>query len=166
MFVVVKLLSHVWLFCDPMECSILRSSVHGISQARILEWVAISFRRGSSRPRIERVSPALACALSLSRVWLFVTSWTVALHWQGDSLPLSHQGNPTRVQPQLDPGIPLGGQRWLKDRKAERTEAWSNWFTQKANKICDTKLALTMEATGALSNSWRCPALGTFLSGS
>ena len=29
--------------CDPMECSIAGSSVQGISQARILEWVAISF---------------------------------------------------------------------------------------------------------------------------
>ena len=31
--------------CDPMDCSLLGSSVHGISQARILEWVAISFSR-------------------------------------------------------------------------------------------------------------------------
>ena len=34
--------------CDPMECSPPGSSVHGILQARILEWVAISFSRGSS----------------------------------------------------------------------------------------------------------------------
>ena len=37
--------------CDPMDCSPPGSSVHGISQARILEWVAISFSRGSSKPR-------------------------------------------------------------------------------------------------------------------
>ena len=37
--------------CDPMDRSPPGSSVHGISQARILEWVAISFSRGSSRPR-------------------------------------------------------------------------------------------------------------------
>ena len=37
--------------CDPMDCSLPGSSVHGILQARILEWVAISFSRGSSRPR-------------------------------------------------------------------------------------------------------------------
>ena len=34
--------------CDPMDCSPLGSSVHGILQAKILEWVAISFSRGSS----------------------------------------------------------------------------------------------------------------------
>ena len=45
-----QLLSHVW-FRDPMDCSPPGPSVHGISQARILEWVAISFSRGSSWPR-------------------------------------------------------------------------------------------------------------------
>ena len=39
------------LFCDPLDCSLSVSSVHGISQARILEWVVISFSRGLSRPR-------------------------------------------------------------------------------------------------------------------
>ena len=37
--------------CDPVDCSPPGSSVHGILQARILEWVAISFSRGSSHPR-------------------------------------------------------------------------------------------------------------------
>ena len=37
--------------CDPMDCSPSDSSVHGILQAIILEWVAISFSRGSSWPR-------------------------------------------------------------------------------------------------------------------
>ena len=37
--------------CDPMDYSLQGSSVHGIYQARILEWVAISFSRGSSQPR-------------------------------------------------------------------------------------------------------------------
>ena len=37
--------------CDPMDYSLLGSSVHGILWARILEWVATSFSRGSSQPR-------------------------------------------------------------------------------------------------------------------
>ena len=37
--------------CDPVGCSLPGSSLHGILQARILEWVAISYSRGSSRPR-------------------------------------------------------------------------------------------------------------------
>ena len=34
--------------CDPMDCSPPGSSIHGIFQARVLEWVAISFSKGSS----------------------------------------------------------------------------------------------------------------------
>ena len=37
--------------CDPLDCSPLGSSVHGILQARIVEWVAIPFLRGSSWPK-------------------------------------------------------------------------------------------------------------------
>ena len=54
-----------------MNCSPPGSSVLGISQTRILEWVAIPFSRGSSWPR--------------NRTLHF-------LHWQADSLPLRHQG--------------------------------------------------------------------------
>ena len=46
----VKSLSRVWL-CNPMDCSLPGSSLHGILQARVLEWVAISFSRGSSQLR-------------------------------------------------------------------------------------------------------------------
>ena len=37
--------------CDPMDCSWPGFSVHGIFQAGVLEWVAISFSKGSSQPR-------------------------------------------------------------------------------------------------------------------
>ena len=40
-----------WLFVTPMDCSPLGFSVHGILQARILEWVAIPLSRESSQPR-------------------------------------------------------------------------------------------------------------------
>jgi len=36
---------------DPMDCNVPNSSIHGIFQARVWEWVAISFSRGSSQPR-------------------------------------------------------------------------------------------------------------------
>ena len=45
--------------CDPVDCSPPGSSVHGILQARILEWVAILFSRGSSQPGIKLRSPTL-----------------------------------------------------------------------------------------------------------
>ena len=53
--VVIIIISEVAHSCltlgDPMDCSPPGSSVHGILQERILEWVAISFSRGSSQPR-------------------------------------------------------------------------------------------------------------------
>ena len=64
--------------CDPMDCSPPGSSVHGISQARILEWVAIFYSRGSSRPRDR-------------------THVSCLLHWQANSLPLCHLGSPPAV---------------------------------------------------------------------
>ena len=45
--------------CDPLDYSLPGSSVHGILQARILEWVAIFSSKGSSRP-VFLMSPASA----------------------------------------------------------------------------------------------------------
>ena len=67
--------------CNPMDCSLPGSSVHGIFQAKVLEWVAISFSRGSSQPR--ELNPGHPhCESerkwkSLSHVRLFVTPWTI-----------------------------------------------------------------------------------------
>ena len=59
--VCVQLLSHVQLFCDPMDCSLQGSSDHGISQARILVWVAISYSRSSFRPRDWTCVSCISC---------------------------------------------------------------------------------------------------------
>ena len=47
--------------CDPVDYSLPSSSVHGILQARILEWVAISFSRGSSWPRNRNCISCIFC---------------------------------------------------------------------------------------------------------
>ena len=44
--------------CNPMDCSLPGSYVQGIFQAKTLEWVAISYSRGSSKPRDPSISPA------------------------------------------------------------------------------------------------------------
>ena len=51
------MLNHVQFFCDPVDCSLPGSSVHGILQAKILEWVA--FSRGSSHPGFKAMSSVL-----------------------------------------------------------------------------------------------------------
>ena len=60
---------------DPMDCSPLGSSVHGIIQARILEWVVISYFRGSSRPGIRvRDQTHVFCVSCIDR-WILY-------HWE------------------------------------------------------------------------------------
>jgi len=73
--------SHPTLF-DPMDCGPPGSSVHGILQTRILEWVAVPSSRGSSKPRDQ------TCILCL-------------LHWQAGSLPLTLPGNAKGTKPPL-----------------------------------------------------------------
>ena len=46
-------------FSDPMDCSLPDSFVHGISQARILAWIAISFSRACSQPRDQTCVPCI-----------------------------------------------------------------------------------------------------------
>ena len=73
---VVYSLSHVWLFFDPIDCSPLGSSVQGFSQARIVEWVAIFFSRGSSRPG--------------DRTCLSCIGQQILYHWATRKAPLTH----------------------------------------------------------------------------
>ena len=47
----VKLFQLCLTLCDPKDCSLPGSSIHGMFQARILEWVAISSPRGPSHPK-------------------------------------------------------------------------------------------------------------------
>ena len=61
--------------CDPLDCSWPDSSVHGILQARILEWVAIPFSKESSQPR--------------DRTWVSCIAGTFDC--------LSHQGSPLQI---------------------------------------------------------------------
>ena len=64
--------------CNPMDCSLPGTSVHGISQARtrILEWVAISFSRGCSHPRDQ------TCASHISRwiLYCWTTMWFIYIN--------------------------------------------------------------------------------------
>ena len=75
--VCVKSLQSCPTLCDPMDCSPPGSSVHGTSEARRLEWIAISFSRGSSQPRD---STHISCIFCMVR-----------------QESLSHQGSPNAL---------------------------------------------------------------------
>ena len=59
----VKVTQLCLTLCDPMDCSSSGTLVDGILQARTVEWVAISFSKGSSHPGIEHRSLALQADL-------------------------------------------------------------------------------------------------------
>ena len=58
-------------FCSRVDCNSPGSSVPGISQARILEWVAISCSRRSSRPRVQTHASGISC-----------TGRRILCHWE------------------------------------------------------------------------------------
>ena len=59
--------------CDPMGCSLPGSSVHGIFQTIVLEWIAISFSRGSSQPRVRTwVSRIVGRCFTVWATWDFL----------------------------------------------------------------------------------------------
>ena len=78
---VVVLVSWIQLFWDTKDCSPPGSSVRGITQARILEWVTISFPWGSSQPRTDPTSLALK-AESLPLSHRIVFSMLICLHFE------------------------------------------------------------------------------------
>ena len=57
----VKSLQSYLNLCNPMDCSPPGPSVHGILQARILEWVAMPSSRGSSQPRDQTRASYISC---------------------------------------------------------------------------------------------------------
>ena len=74
--------------CDHVDCSLLGSSVHGILQARILEWTAISFSRGSSQPRdqtwVSHIAgrPSTLWSHQGSPVMTKISRFDKVTHWQ------------------------------------------------------------------------------------
>ena len=85
-------------FCDPMDCSPPGSSVHGISLARILEWIAIPFSRGSSQPRDQTQVSSIANGI--------LTVWATR---EVPNNVLSSTYNTNSYNPEYSPNTPVFG---------------------------------------------------------
>ena len=75
----LQLLQACLSLCNPMDCSPPDSSVHGIFRARILDWFAISFSRGSSQPKD---GTSLSCVSCISRQILHCWAIRETPSWQ------------------------------------------------------------------------------------
>ena len=123
--------------CSPMDCSLPCSSVHGILQARVLEWGASSFSRGSSQPR--------------DLTWVSHIVGKCFSH-------LSHQGSQTSLTDRLWlKQITLYSQwtspNWMKTfivkgwglrRKDSCPQPWTEALTPPCNLSPDTKMKPTL----------------------
>ena len=139
--------------CNPLDCSLPGSFVHGVFQARRLELVAISYSRGSSWPRDQTQVSCIAGRFStiwavsevklISRARLFATPWTVAYqappsvgfsrqeYWSGLPLPspgdLPHPGiEPRSLALQADalPSEPPGKLIWAIGKSQILSRVW------------------------------------------
>ena len=103
--------------CDPMDSSPPGSSVHGILQARTLEWVAHPFSKGSSQPRDRTQVSHIAgrfftvCATREGvMVWQMEGSYT-EVNTQGGAIP--HRIQQLVGRTQRRPSVPQGGSGYL-----------------------------------------------------
>ena len=87
----VKISQLCLTFCDPKDYNLPGSSVHGILQARILEWVAITFSRGSSQPRhrtqVSHIAGVFFTIRATREAWM--VRWQVCHNWFEDYFGLS-----------------------------------------------------------------------------
>jgi len=109
----VKLLQSCPTLCNPVDCSLAGSSVHGILQARILEWVAISSSRG--------IFPTQGSNPHL-------------LHWQMDSLSLGHLGVPCLINTifiysYYHSVYGICPFKFFFFSESEMLDSWSHWLT-------------------------------------
>ena len=93
-YVKVKVLIAQWVsLCDSKDCRLPDSSIHGILQARIVEWVAIPFSKGSSRPR--NLTQVSCIAGRFFTVWatreaIYVYTYHY-ISWLGESYKIKKQ---------------------------------------------------------------------------
>ena len=92
--------------CYPMDCSPPGSSIRGIHQARILEWVAISFSRGSSQPRDRtQVSHIAGRCFNLWATREAHSSWRRSQIEEGFLNPYQHMHKPSKSQWRAHSGV-------------------------------------------------------------
>ena len=122
-------LNHVQL-CNPMDYSPSGSSVHGILQARILEWVAMHSSRGSSQPKIKLRSPALQADSLLSEPpgRPQIPEWVAYPFSRGSSQPRNQTGASCTagrlfLRAEL-PGKPSDVTKWCFQSQLSRIDYW------------------------------------------
>ena len=127
--------------CDPVNCSLPSSSIHGIFQARVLEWVAISFTRVSSWPR-DRTQVSCTGSRTLCHLSHQGSQYTEEQYKKDVHDPDNHDGVITHLEPDiLEWEVKWALGRWWN----------SSWTISNPKRWCCESAALNMSAN--LDNS-------------
>ena len=130
----VKFAQSCLTLCNPMDCSPLGSSLHGILQARILEWVAIPFSRGSSQPRdltcVSRITGRFFTVWATHSVTPVMASWLAlanGMRWRYYPLPKGFT-KVRLVKAMVFPVVVYGCESWtVKKAEPRRIDAFELW---------------------------------------
>ena len=121
--------------CNPMDCSLPGSSVHGIFEARVLEWGAISFSRGSSRTRdrtqVPRIVGRCFTIWAIRELWMwelnYKESW-IPKNWCFETVVLEKTFESALNCKEIKPVNPKGNQSRIfigrTDAEAETPVLW------------------------------------------
>ena len=117
------------ILCDSMDCSLPCSSVHGIFQARILEWVAISFSSGSFQPRDRtQVSHIAGRLLTIWATREIMTNLDSTLKSKDITLPTKVH----LVKAMILPVVMYGCEKWtIKKAERRRIDAFEHWCSMR-----------------------------------
>ena len=131
--------------CDPVDCSLPVSSVHGILQAGILEWVAIAFSRGSSQLRNWTEVSCLAGR--------FFTNWTTREaqeYWNGQPIPSVADLPNSGIKPE-SPALQVDSlPTKLSGKPNKAYKAHQNWMSLRTQKN-----SWRMKITSTDKNTWQ-----------
>ena len=135
---------------QPMNCSTPGSSVHGVLQARILEWVAISSSRRSPQPKdqtsvfcISSIGRREACHLGSSLMAYDILFWSISPEW--NTVPDTKQGKLFKAD------IPPS---WLRDQGSQTLPLYMLWVAKFHILANSYERGFSMILNGSAALSW------------
>ena len=128
--------------CKPIGCSLPSSSIHGIFQARVLEWVAISFSRGSSQSRdqtqVSRITGRRFSCYYFKKIFCSYSSWIMKLNLHS-------------VDCKRNPSIEL---IWLQQRLRVSIYSFTRAFCVSSFKLSDLAAAAAVLSLAIITKFW------------
>ena len=148
------------MFCDPMDCSPPGSSVHGILQARILEWVVVVFSRESSKPKDQTRVSCIAHRLQ-AQIPIWATREAPGMYKAGVLIFLFAQKTKLRVWEVKSTNPRLWGSLWSLRRYSQTPLLWVSLVLSHPIVFYSIFNSQASQNPQQRGGRWRCPGSGT-----